>query len=104
MSPDPSRHISMAINRTQGRNVSQIVNEYRIREAKCLLKETDLPITAVMFECGFQTKSNFNREFIRVTGVTPSDYRRLSASHTEIDCSSKACPEGLWRESRSQET
>ncbi|WP_210261599.1 helix-turn-helix domain-containing protein [Ochrobactrum soli] len=100
----PSRHISMAINRTHGRNVSQIVNEYRILEAKCLLKETDLPITAVMFECGFQTKSNFNREFIRVNGVTPSDYRRLSASHTEIDCSSKACPEGLWRESRSQET
>ncbi|PRA79325.1 AraC family transcriptional regulator [Ochrobactrum sp. MYb29] len=100
----PSRHISMAINRVLGRNVSQIVNEYRIQDAKRLLKATDLPITAVMFECGFQTKSNFNREFARVTGATPSDYRRLGANHTDIDCNSKACPEGLWRESRSQET
>lgn len=100
----PSRHISMAINRVLGRNVSQIVNEYRIQDAIGLLKATDLPITAVMFECGFQTKSNFNREFARVTGATPSDYRRLGANYIDIDCSSKACPEGLWRESRSQET
>ncbi len=100
----PSRHISTAINRVLGRNVSQIVNEYRIQDAIRLLKATDLPITAVMFECGFQTKSNFNREFARVTGATPSDYRRLGANHTDIDCSSKACPEGLLRESRSQET
>jgi len=84
--------------------VSQIVNEYRIQDAIRLLKTTDLPITAVMFECGFQTKSNFNREFARVTGATLSDYRRLGANHTDIDCSSKACPEGLLQESRSQET
>ncbi|KFC62383.1 putative transcriptional regulatory protein, AraC family [Bosea sp. LC85] len=72
----PSRSISSAINRRHGRNVPQFVNEYRVREAMRLLGETDLPITAVMFECGFQTKSNFNREFARVTGTTPSDYRR----------------------------
>lgn len=75
----PSRQISTAINRIHGRNVSQVVNEYRISEAQRLLIETELPITTVMFECGFQTKSNFNREFSRVTGTTPSDYRRLGA-------------------------
>ena len=72
----PSRQISAAINRVHGRNVSQVVNEYRIAEAKRLLAETELPITTIMFDCGFQTKSNFNREFLRVTGVSPSDYRR----------------------------
>ncbi|MFI3903223.1 helix-turn-helix domain-containing protein [Ochrobactrum sp. S1502_03] len=81
----PSRQISMAINRALGRNVSQVVNEYRIRDARRLLEETDLPITAVMFECGFQTKSNFNREFTRVTGATPSDYRRLGAQRTNTE-------------------
>lgn len=75
----PSRQISSAINRTLGRNVSQAVNEYRIREAMRLLQETDLTVTAVMFECGFYTKSNFNREFARVAGMTPSDYRRAGA-------------------------
>ena len=72
----PSRQISAAINRTSSRNVSQVVNEYRVREAMRLLRETNLPITAAMLESGFQTKSNFNREFLRVTGTTPREYRR----------------------------
>lgn len=71
----PARQISAAVNRL-GRNVSQHVNEYRINEARRLLAQTDLAVTSVMFECGFYTKSNFNREFARVTGMTPSDYRR----------------------------
>jgi AraC-like DNA-binding protein len=73
----PARQISVAINRTHGRNVSQFVNAYRVAEAKRLLTDTDAPITEVMFEAGFQTKSNFNREFKRITGSAPSDYRRL---------------------------
>lgn len=28
-----------------------------------------------MFEVGFLTKSNFNREFLRVTGKSPSAWR-----------------------------
>ncbi|AZZ92798.1 helix-turn-helix domain-containing protein [Hahella sp. KA22] len=76
----PSRRISAAINRVYGRNVSQIVNEFRIDEAKRLLQETDLPVTSLLFEAGFQTKSNFNREFQRVAGMTPSDYRRSVSS------------------------
>ncbi len=72
----PARQISSALNRVHGRNVSQIVNEYRVREAQRRLKETDEPVTVVMLEAGFGTKSNFNREFLRVTGMTPSAYRR----------------------------
>lgn len=72
----PARHISAAVNRVHGRNVSQVVNEYRVEEARRLLAETAAPVTEIMFEAGFQTKSNFNREFLRVTGQNPSDYRR----------------------------
>lgn len=75
----PARQISTAINRVFGRNVSQVLNEYRIEEAKRLLASSDLPVTAILFDVGFQTKSNFNREFLRVTGMTPSDYRRSGA-------------------------
>lgn len=75
----PARQISGAINRHYGRNVSQVINEYRVNDAKRLLTTTDMPITTLMFEVGFQTKSNFNREFSRVTGTSPSDYRRLNS-------------------------
>lgn len=72
----PARQISYAINQTYGRNISQIVNQYRIEKAQTLLKTTNQPITQVYLNAGFQTKSNFNREFSRLTGVTPTAYRR----------------------------
>ena len=71
----PARQISAAINGFHGRNVSQFVNEFRVAEAAQLLREKELPVTEIMLEAGFQTKSNFNREFKRVTGMTPSNYR-----------------------------
>jgi len=33
-----------------------------------------------MFEAGFISKSNFNREFLRVTGISPTEYRRRERS------------------------
>jgi AraC-like DNA-binding protein len=74
----PARQISAAINRATAKNVSQYVNEYRIAEACMLLAETDKPVTEIMFDVGFQTKSNFNREFRRVTDTTPIEWRERS--------------------------
>lgn len=71
----PARRISAAINRHFGRNVSQVVNEYRVAAARVRLGETDEAVTRIMYDCGFQTKSNFNREFRRVVGTTPTAYR-----------------------------
>jgi AraC-like DNA-binding protein len=71
----PVRQISGAINRLAGKNVSQYINDFRIAEACRLLRETDMSVTSAMFECGFQTKSNFNREFRRVTSLSPASWR-----------------------------
>jgi AraC-like DNA-binding protein len=71
----PTRRISVAVNRVKGINVSQYVNEFRISDACRRLAETDESITQIMFEVGFLTKSNFNREFLRVTGKSPSARR-----------------------------
>ncbi|WLS77279.1 helix-turn-helix transcriptional regulator [Erwinia pyri] len=72
----PGRRISQAINRVQNRNVSQMINSYRIVEAQRLLKTTSLTVTEIMDESGFRTKSNFNREFLRTAGMNPGEYRR----------------------------
>ncbi len=71
----PARQISAAINRLTAKNVSQYVNDYRIAAACHLLADTNQPVTTIMFEVGFQTKSNFNREFRRVMGTSPSLWR-----------------------------
>ncbi len=72
----PGRQISGALNRIYGRNISQVVNDYRVNDAKRRLVATRDPVTTIMLDSGFGTKSNFNREFLRVTGMTPSSYRR----------------------------
>jgi AraC-like DNA-binding protein len=40
------------------------------------LAETDLPISMIAFEVGLSNLANFNRQFRRVRGVTPSSYRK----------------------------
>ncbi|MBB4572573.1 AraC family transcriptional regulator [Rhizobium lentis] len=75
----PARQISAAINRAMDKNVSQYVNDYRIGEACRLLSATEKSVTEVMFDVGFQTKSNFNREFRRVTDMTPLAWRQKRA-------------------------
>lgn len=71
----PARQISAAVNRLARKNVSQYINDFRIAEACRLLRETDMSVTAAMLESGFQTKSNFNREFRRVTSLSPASWR-----------------------------
>lgn len=71
----PVREVSRAINGQTGQNVSQYINRLRVEEACRLLSETDLQITQIVFVSGFNTKSNFNREFARVTNKTPSEWR-----------------------------
>ena len=78
----PGRQISGALNRIHGRNISQIVNEYRIIDARRRLIQTHDPVTLIMLESGFGTKSNFNREFLRLTGMTPSNYRRTGGQRS----------------------
>jgi len=75
----PARDLSGAINRVTEENFSRFINGYRIAYARRALLETDLPVTEVMFEAGFVSKSNFNTEFRRVTGVTPSQFRLRGA-------------------------
>jgi AraC-like DNA-binding protein len=73
----PARQISQAINRIYGGSFSQYLNDCRVKAAQDLLSNNpDMPITNLMLEAGFNTKSNFNKEFLRVTGLSPSEYRK----------------------------
>ena len=76
----PDRQVSNAINRVRGMSVSQFVNEFRIREACTQLRTSKKTIMEISLAAGFATKSNFNREFLRVIGQTPSDWRKANAS------------------------
>lgn len=72
----PARQLSNAINLHYGASFSVLLNDQRIAHAqKLLLQAPNLPVTEVMAEAGFASKSNFHKEFLRVTGTTPTLFR-----------------------------
>lgn len=61
-----------------GRSPMEYLNEYRIKQAMRLLKETDLPVMEVCLECGYNNLGNFLRAFKKHTETTPLKYRNQS--------------------------
>lgn len=59
-----------------GRSPMEYINEYRIKQTRRLLEETDLPVTEICLECGYNNLGNFLREFRKYTGTTPLQYRK----------------------------
>lgn len=71
----PARQLSNAINQCYGASFSVLLNDRRIRHAQLLLTQSELSVTDLMYQAGFASKSNFHKEFLRVTGTTPTAYR-----------------------------
>ena len=56
----------------------QYVKRYRIQKAAELLSATDLKISEIGEQCGFQDISYFTRSFREIKGMTPGEYRQTS--------------------------
>lgn len=70
-------YLSQVINQTEKKNFYDFVNTYRIEEFKRLValqKNEQFTLLALAYDCGFSSKSSFNRYFKRATGQTPSEY------------------------------
>ncbi|MEO8254690.1 MAG: helix-turn-helix transcriptional regulator [Flavobacterium sp.] len=69
--------LSQFINDNLNKSFTQFINEYRIDEAKRLLKKgNQFKIDAVGFESGFNSSSTFYSSFKKITGTTPSNYQK----------------------------
>ena len=55
---------------------TQFVNEVRVRHATTLLSSGDMLITDVAMESGFNNLSHFNKHFLKITGLRPTEYRK----------------------------
>lgn len=74
------RTVSEVINNHLNRNFFDLVNSHRIESAKEIFKNnTDpkLTVLEVMFDVGFNSKSSFNTQFKKRTGLTPSEFMKL---------------------------
>ncbi|WP_332751394.1 AraC family transcriptional regulator [Hydrogenophaga sp.] len=67
---------SRFFRRATGNTFTDFVNQVRINRACQLLMESDRYITDICYEVGFNNVANFNRRFLDVKGMTPSEFRR----------------------------
>lgn len=73
------------LKRYIGRSPAAEIMRLRIERAKHLLATTNLPVTRVVEDCGFNSHAQFSVSFRRETGMTPMEYRKnLSAAYIEL--------------------
>lgn len=86
----PSYQISQVINQEYNLNFFDFINKYRVDEAKKLLgnkQQDNEKLMAIALDAGFNSKATFNRVFKKFTGLTPSEYRKISLEKQGITVS-----------------
>jgi len=59
-----------------GQNFTAYLTEYRVEEAKKLLKQLNVSVKDVGAKVGYLDSSYFARVFKRLIGISPSEYRQ----------------------------
>lgn len=76
--------LSFVLNQHLDKSFFDFVNERRTREAsRLLIEEPERTILDIATSVGFNSKSTFNLAFKKITGLTPSAYRRKNLDKTD---------------------
>jgi AraC-like DNA-binding protein len=70
-------YLSQVINDQEGKTFYDYINMLRIEEFKRLIslpESKKYTLLSLSFDCGFNSKSSFNKNFKKVTGQSPSEY------------------------------
>jgi AraC-like DNA-binding protein len=73
-----THQLSEFLNQELGLSFFQILNKFRIEEAKeKLISNPNETILSIAYSVGFQSKSTFNEIFKKETGQTPTEFRKI---------------------------
>jgi len=75
----PQHHITQTLNKYKRQNFYDYVNAYRVEAFINKLKFGDadnFSLLGIAFDCGFNSKSSFNRVFKNITGKSPSEFKK----------------------------
>jgi len=70
-------YLGVLFDRITGKSFKAYLAEYRIEQAKRLLATTELPVGRVAESVGFSDVTYFSTLFRKLTGMTPSSYRKM---------------------------
>jgi len=70
------KYLSQTVKRQTGKTVATWIEEYVCTAAKALLLSGKMTVQQIAYEFNFESQSLFYKYFKRVTGLSPSDYRK----------------------------
>ncbi len=82
----PSHHISELLNQYQNQSFSELINIYRVEEAKKLLLDPNyqhLTVSSIGYEVGFNSRTTFYYWFQKLQEVSPSKYQKTEQKRLE---------------------
>lgn len=76
-----SHNLSQVLSSEIGKSFYDFINTYRVEEFKRVVKQDssrNFTLLAIAMDCGFNSKSSFNRIFKNITGITPTAYLKTT--------------------------
>ncbi|WP_221393787.1 AraC family transcriptional regulator [Dyadobacter sp. NIV53] len=70
-------HLNKSVRATLGCSASALIDETLVLEARVLMQQSNLAVSEIAFEIGFDDVSYFGRFFKKHTGFTPTEYRKM---------------------------
>lgn len=69
-------YFSRTFRKEYGMGYKEYVLKEKMEYAKCLLRDTDMPVTLVASRVGYENYTNFTQMFRKLEDTTPKDYRK----------------------------
>ncbi|MCL6456549.1 MAG: AraC family transcriptional regulator [Gorillibacterium sp.] len=69
-------YLSRIFTQVTGLSIISYINHVRVEEARKLLQETDLSVTEIALQVGYQSVTHFGRVFKTAMGASPQKYRK----------------------------
>lgn len=72
-------HLTQVINESMNMNFYELINSYRIEEAKRLMKDpqySNLNLTGIAEKSGFKSRTTFFTNFKKFSGITPQEWMK----------------------------
>ena len=69
-------HLSRSLKKYYNTSPSALISDLRLEHSANLILTSNLSITEICFECGFENLSWFYKQFVKKFGMTPVEYRK----------------------------
>lgn len=98
-----TRYISAVINLRYQDNYSQMVNEFRIKDAMYMLKDKHMEkmtMEEIALAVGFANRQSFYAAFFKRTGVSPKEYRKKNVKELDVKIEARRAKQKMVRQQK----